>query len=85
MDITQMRNRADHIIWIGSDVIQIGHKKEGSKDQIDLPPIGSVPFVPRFHGLWEEVSQKACQSQLTKGSGWTPSDAHELYSGSHTR
>lgn len=69
MDITQMRNRADHIIWIGSDVIQIWHKKEGSKDQIDLPPVGSVPFVPRFHGLWEEVSQKACQSQLTKALG----------------
>lgn len=69
MDITQIRNRADHIIWIGSEAIHIRHKKGVSNEQIELPPAGPVPFVPRFHGLWEETSQKGCQSRLTKALG----------------
>lgn len=69
MDTTQIRDRADHIIWIGSESIHIRHKKEAVNERIELPPAGPVPFVPRFHGLWEEASQKTCQSQLTKALG----------------
>lgn len=69
MDITQIRDRADHIIWIGSEAIHIRHKKGVSNERIELPPTGPVPFVPRFHGLWEEASQKDCQSRLTKALG----------------
>lgn len=69
MDITQMRDRADHIIWIGGEAIHIRHKKGASNERIELPPTGPVPFVPRFHGLWEDASQKDCQSQLTKALG----------------
>ena len=69
MDATQARNRANHVIWVGNDALYIWHKKEAVKEQIELPPAGAVPFVPRFHGIWEEASQKDCQTQLTNALG----------------
>lgn len=69
MDATQARNRANQVIWVGNDALYIWHKKEAVKEQIELPPAGPVPFVPRLHGIWEEASQKVCQTQLSNALG----------------
>lgn len=68
MDIVQARQRADFVVWIGGSTLHILHRKDRTKGLIELPPMEGVPYIPHFHGLWEEASQNSFR-QLAQALG----------------
>jgi len=61
--------RADIFIWTGEDGLHIWDRRRGEEKSISFDSGWKVPYVPRFHVLWEEPQhyQQALRQALGRG------------------
>lgn len=59
--------RADVFIWTGEDALRIWDRRRDQEKTIPFDTGCKVPYVPRFHALWEEP--KYYQEELCKALG----------------
>ena len=61
--------KADVFIWTGEDALRIWDRRRGQEQEIPFDHGQKVPYVPRFHLLWEDPKhyQEALRRALGRG------------------
>lgn len=69
MNFDHTRKGMEYLLWIGNNSIYIWNKKENKEERIDLTLSEKIPYVPKFHAVWEETYY--CD-KLNRAFGGTP-------------
>lgn len=64
--MAQFQKTIDYFLWIGNNAIHIWSQKERSAQQVVFHPKESIPYVPKFHAVWEGTD---CPDQLRRMIG----------------
>lgn len=70
MKFRRTQKGIDYLLWIGNDSIYIWNRKENKEERIDLSPAENIPYIPKFHTVWDETYSFDTINRALGGNPW---------------
>ncbi len=70
MKFRRTQKGIDYLLWIGNDSIYIWNRKENREEHIDLSSEENIPYIPKFHTIWDGTYSFDALKRALGGNPW---------------